>query len=251
MSVALVTGASSGLGRELAKQLCTHFPQVDEIWLLARRAERLEEVKAGLPASLQIFCLPLDLSGSEGWKSLADALAYRKPEVSLLINCAGVGRMDNLAESDIATQVNMVNLNVAGLTAVTTEVLPYMQKGGRILNLSSIASFCPNPRMTVYSATKAYVSFFSRGLGDELRDSGIKVTAVCPGPMDTEFLPIAAIDSPTFDRLPHLAPEQVAAGALKASAKGKAVYTPGGFFKFFRVVAKLVPQRFMIYLTRT
>ena len=193
MRTALITGASAGLGVEFIKAVLQQMPEIDNFWLVARRKERLEEISATLPAGKTANCIAADISCSAGWDILKAELAEKNPDVALLINCAGVGRMDNFADSDLETQVNMVNLNVAGLTAVTSLVLPYMKSGARIVNVSSIASFCPNTRMTVYSSTKAYVSFFSRGLGLELKERGISVTAVCPGPMDTEFLSVANI----------------------------------------------------------
>ena len=251
MRTALITGASAGLGVEFIKAILQHMPEIDNFWLVARRKERLEEIASTLPVCKTANCIAADISCSTGWDILKAELSEKNPDVALLINCAGVGRMDNFADSDLETQVNMVNLNVAGLTAVTSLVLPYMKSGARIVNASSIASFCPNTKMTVYSSTKAYVSFFSRGLGLELKDRGISVTAVCPGPMDTEFLGIAEIKSKTFDMLPHTSPEKVAVGTIKAAVRRKAVYTPGAFFKFYRVIAKLLPQSLMVHMAKT
>lgn len=251
MRTALITGASAGLGVEFIKAILQHMPEIDNFWLVARRKERLEEIASTLPVGKTANCIAADISCSTGWDILKAELSEKNPDVALLINCAGVGRMDNFADSDLETQVNMVNLNVAGLTAVTSLVLPYMKSGARIVNASSIASFCPNTKMTVYSSTKAYVSFFSRGLGLELKERGISVTAVCPGPMDTEFLGIAEIKSKTFDMLPHTSPEKVAVGTIKAAVRRKAVYTPGAFFKFYRVIAKLLPQSLMVHMAKT
>lgn len=251
MSTALITGASAGLGVEFVKAVLSQMPEIDGFWLVARRKDRLEEIASSVLKGKNCVCIAADISCKDGWDILKAQLSEKQPDIGLLINCAGVGRMDNFADSDLETQVNMVNLNVAGLTAVTSLVLPYMKSGSRIVNASSIASFCPNTKMTVYSSTKAYVSFFSRGLGMELKERGISVTAVCPGPMDTEFLGIAAIKSKTFDMLPHTSPEKVATGTVKAAIRRKAVYTPGAFFKFYRVVAKILPQRIMVHLAKT
>jgi len=147
----------------------------------------------------------------------------------------------------------MVDLNIRALTAVTNIALPYIVNGGRIINMSSIASFCPNPRMTVYSASKSYVSAFSRGLGEELIPRGIKVTAICSGPLDTGFLDIAGIrgKSKTFDILPFCEPEKVVRGAYAASKAGRSVYTPRAFFKLYRFIAKILPQSIMVKFTKT
>ena len=147
----------------------------------------------------------------------------------------------------------MVDLNIRALTAVTRLVLPYMAQGGRIINISSIASFVPNARMSVYSASKAYVSFLSRGLYEELKPRGISVTAVCPGPMATEFLSVGRIsgNSKTFDRLPYCDPVKVVRGALRASKARRAVYTPRGFYKFYRVLSGLVPHAILVHAAKT
>ena len=135
---------------------------------IARRADRLESLAISLPGKTTV-CLPMDLCDPMSFVSLKDRLAEEKPEVSLLVNCAGCGYLGRVGEMDTASQTRMVDLNVRALTAVTNLVLPYMPEGGHILNVSSIASFCPNPRMTVYSSTKAYVSHFTVGLNEELR----------------------------------------------------------------------------------
>ncbi len=246
---AIITGASSGLGAEFVKAVSALMPEIDDFWLVARRKDRLDKLleNLGKPG----HAVSCDISDKSGWDVLKAELETKKPDVKLLINCAGAGKMGDIADSDAETQTKMVALNVAGLTAVTTLVLPYMASGAKIINVSSISSFCPNARLTVYSATKAYVSFFSRGLGLELKDKGITVTAVCPGPMETEFLGLAGIKSKTFDRLPRTKPEFAAFGAVKAALHGKSVYTPRFFFQFYRVVAKILPQSLMIYLART
>ncbi len=252
MKTALITGASAGLGREFVRQLEGAFPEIEAVWLISRSRDKLEEA-AGALTRAKAKILPLDLCEQSSVDQLAALLEAEKPEVSLLVNNAGCGYLGNVGEGEAALQSRMVDLNVRALTAVTHMTLPYLERGGRIINLSSIASFCPNPRMTVYSSTKAYVSSFSRGLGVELKPRGITVTAVCPGPMATEFLDVGGIagNSRTFDVLPYCDPARVVAGAYRASKAGRAVHTPRGFFKFYRLVAKLLPQRLMIQFTKT
>ena len=252
MKTAIVTGASTGLGLEFVRNLETCFPEVERVWLIARNQARLEEA-ASLLKRAQALVLPLDLCDGGSFDSFSAKLEEEKPEITLLINNAGCGYLGNIGETDVELQTRMIDLNTRALTAVTHLAVPYMADGGRIINLCSIASFCPNPRMTVYSATKAFVAFFSRGLGVELKDRGIAVTAVCPGPMATEFLDVGRIagNSKTFDTLPYCDPVKVAKGSLKASAKGRAVHTPRGFYKFYRILAKILPQRLMIQFTKT
>lgn len=252
MKTAIITGASSGLGWELARQIEDVFPDIECYWLIARRADRLESLAISLPGRSTV-CLPLDLCDSMSFVSLKDRLAAENPEVSLLVNCAGCGYLGRVGEMDTATQTRMVDLNVRALTAVTNIVIPYMGPGSHILNVSSIASFCPNPRMTVYSSTKAYVSSFTVGLSEELRRRSVSVTAVCPGPMATEFLSLAGITghSSTFDFLPYCDQVRVAGGALRAAKAGRTIYTPKLFYKFYRLLAKAAPSKLLVKFVKT
>lgn len=252
MKIAIITGASAGVGAEFARQLATAFPEVECVWLIARRLDKLEALAASLPAP-RCRILPLDLCADAAAGTLAGLLAAEKPDVRLLVNNAGCGYLGNLGETDTAVQTRMVDLNIRALTAVTNVVVPYMGRGGKIINMSSIAGFCPNPRMTVYSSSKAYVNSFSRGLGEELKPRGVTVTAVCSGPMKTEFLDIAHIsgNSKMFETLPYCDPKKVVAGAYAAAKAGRAVHTPRAFFKFYRVVSKLLPQAVVVKLAKT
>ena len=252
MKIAIITGASAGLGREFVRQLEGAFPDVECVWLIARSRDKLEDT-AKLLKKIPAKVVPLDLCDEKSFAELSDLLAAEQPEVALLVNNAGCGYLGNVGETALDVQTRMVDLNVRALTAVTHITIPYMGRGGRIINLSSIASFCPNPRMTVYSSTKAYVSSFNRGLSVELAPKGIKTTAVCPGPMATEFLDVGGItgNSKTFDTLPYCDPVKVVRGAYKASRAGRTVHTPKGFYKLYRVIAKILPQPLMIKFTKT
>ena len=252
MKTAIVTGASSGLGREFVRQLAEVFPEIECYWLIARRRDRLEEMAQSL-AGKEVACLDLDLCDLMSFTTLQEKLQADRPEVTLLVNNAGCGYLGRMGEVETATQTRMVDLNLRALTAVTNLVLPFMPAGGRILNVSSIASFCPNPRMTVYSASKAFVSSFTVGLSEELRCKGITVTAVCPGPMKTEFLDVGRItgNSPMFAMLPYCDQVRVAGGALRAARAGRTIYTPRLFYKFYRLLAKVTPVKAMVKLTKT
>ena len=252
MKTAIITGASSGLGQEFVRQLADVFPEIESYWLIARRADRLEELAESLPDK-DVECLPLDLCDLMSFSTLQEKLTAERPEVALLINNAGCGYLGNLGEMPTATQTRMVDLNLRALTAMTNMVIPFMDKGSRILNVSSIASFCPNPRMTVYSASKAYVSSFTVGLAEELKPKGITATAVCPGPMKTEFLDAGGItgNSKTFATLPYCDQVRVAGGALRAAKAGRTIYTPKLFYKFYRVLAKVTPVKLMVKLAKT
>lgn len=251
MKTAIITGASAGLGVQYAKQLHQVFPDIQKVWLIARRQERLEALAAEL-TEFESVVFPLDLCKDESITALAQRLAAEQPEVALLINNAGCGFLGNIGDGDWQRQTAMVDLNVRAFTAVVHVVLPYMKSGSRILNTSSIASFCANPKLNTYSASKAYVSSFTRGLAFELRGTGITATAVCPGPMATEFITLGGIvgNSPSFEALPYCEPQKVTLGALKAAKKGKTFYTPTAFYKFYRVVAKLLPHSIVVHMAK-
>ena len=251
MSIAILTGASAGLGQSFFRSLVARHPDLTGIWLIARRRERLEAMAEGCP--IPVTVLPMDLTDPACYDQLGDKLKADGLRVNILINNAGLGELDNVIDSDWRTQGRMVDLNCRALTAVTTVVLPYMEKGGFVLNVCSIASFCPNTRMTVYSSTKAYVMSFTKGLHEELKPHGIHVHAVCPGPMKTEFLDVANITdrSPMFKTLPYSDPDAVADRALVKAGKGRCVYTPKLLFKVYRVLAKLLPHSLMMKFCKT
>lgn len=250
MKIAIVTGASSGLGRELARQLPTLYPEVEAIWLIARRRDRLEALAAAL--ELPAVCMDLDLCDPISFTALQKKLAAEQPEVTLLANCAGCGYLGNVGEAETALQTRMIDLNLRALTAVTSLTLPYIPRGGRIVNVSSIAAFCPTPRLTVYSAGKAYVSAFTIGLAEELRCKGISVTAVCPGPMHTEFCDVGGItgNSRAFATLPYCDQVRVAHGTLLAARSRRTIYTPTGFYKIYRLLAKLTPVKLAVKFSK-
>ena len=140
MKTAIITGASSGLGRELARQIEDVFPDIECYWLISRRADRLESLSISLPGKTTV-CLPLDLCDPMSFIALQERLTAERPEVALLVNCAGCGYLGRVGEMDTASQIRMVDLNVRALTAVTNIAIPYMPEGARILNVSSFASF--------------------------------------------------------------------------------------------------------------
>ena len=175
MRTAIITGASSGLGREFVRQLEDVFPDVECYWLIARRRERLAEM-AGELSHKNVECLALDLCDPMSFVALQEKLASDHPQVQVLINNAGCGYLGEVGQTETSLQTRMVDLNLRALTAITSMCIPYMEAGSRIINVSSIASFCPTPRMTVYSATKAYVSAFTLGLSEELKKKGVTVT---------------------------------------------------------------------------
>ncbi|MEG1426431.1 MAG: SDR family NAD(P)-dependent oxidoreductase [Oscillospiraceae bacterium] len=251
MPVAIITGASSGLGKEFLASIAAECPEIDEVWLIARRKERLEALAAGYPG-LTVVPIPLDLSNGESFSLLERILEERKPDLRILVNNAGYGKLGDLFGSDLQEQIGMTKLNATALTALTALSLPFLSDGGLIINVASIAAFAPTPGMAVYGATKAYVTSFTKALGYETRPRGINAISVCPGPMDTGFNLVAGIGdgtSPTFESLPKENPKNVARGALLAGLRGKSVYTGRFIYKVYRVLAKLLPHSFLMKFT--
>lgn len=252
MKTAIITGASSGLGVEFALSVDKNRPEIEEIWLIARRKDRLEEIARKIGKKTRV--LSLDITGDEDLKIYTDLLESEKPDVKLLINNAGFGRLGEFSELSAEDSRQMLRLNCEAVTVITRETVARMSEKSEIINTCSIASFAPNARMAVYSSTKAYIMSFSRALRQELKPKKINVIAVCPGPMDTEFLSVAGIakgSSTAFDTLPRVNPRKMAEGSLKASKKGKGVYTNKLFYKFYRLLAKLLPHSLVIKFCQT
>ncbi len=252
MDIIVITGASAGLGTAYLEQLVKQEPLPDEIWLIARRGDRLQALAEAYPA-VPIRCLSLDLQQDTSLETYGHLLEETNAHIRLLINNAGYGKLGDFYGSHVGEQAGMVDLNCKALTAMTCLSLPYMSRGSAILNVCSIAAFAPTPRMTVYCSTKAYVYSFSKSLRRELWSAGIHVMAVCPGPMSTEFLDVADIvgRSKTFQTLPYCDPTAVATRSLKQLRRGKGVYTPRLFYKFYRILAKLLPHNLVMYMSKT
>lgn len=252
MNIAVVTGASSGLGREYAKVLYESRTDLDEIWVIARREDRLQELQSELGST--VIPVAFDITDDSSVEKYVKLLKDKQATVKLLINNAGFGKLGNFDELSLQDNTRMVRLNCEALTAITAATLPFMNERSEIINSCSIASFAPNTRMAVYSSTKAYVMSLSRALRAELKPRKINVLAVCPGPMSTEFLAIANIErgsSKTFDTLPRVNPHIMAVKSLNASKKGKAVYTNRLFYKFYRLLAKILPHSLVMKMCGT
>ena len=220
MKIAVITGASAGIGREFVRAV-DREERFDEIWVIARRLERLEALAAECRNRLRPVALDLaDLDNVAVYRAL---LEQEQPEISLLINAAGCGVFGPFAEKDLDKQLKSATLNSLALTAMCHVSLPYMREGARIVNMGSNSAWQPVPYQTVYGASKSYVLNFSRALGRELQPRKIQVMCVCPGWIKTEFQQVAHHDEYIryVDR--WYGPEEVAAQALKDLRKGKSV----------------------------
>lgn len=193
MKIAILTGASSGMGREFARQICA-WESFDEVWVIARRQARLEELRTEVPCPVRPVVL--DLTDSASFSQYSALLAEQSPEVRLLVNCAGFGRFGSYADIPVSDSAKMIDLNCKALVYMTELTLPYMQEGARIVQLDSLSAFQPTPWLNVYAATKAFVLSYARGLNQELRPRGIRVMAVSPGWVKTEFFDHACRTDP-------------------------------------------------------
>ena len=230
---ALITGASAGIGRELAWQLAPH---AHALVLVARRTDLLESLKTELGQEfpkLSIFVYGLDLRDGELTDLFVEWLGDNNLRINFLVNNAGHGDYGDFASGDWGKIESMIELNVTALTRLTHRLLPTLKsfEHSSILNVSSIASFIPIPQIAVYSATKAYVTSFSEAIRVELRNTGVSVTTLCPGPVSTEFGEVAQrnpeyqrVTPPGFFKVPV---EQVVREALEAVAKDHARVIPG------------------------
>jgi short-subunit dehydrogenase len=241
---AVITGASAGIGRELARQLAS---RARLLVLVARRRDRLEQLQTELVAknpALGVEIREADLSNLEQTMQLAASLTNEP--IDFLINNAGVGDHGSFATADPIRVSQQIQVNVLALTALTRALLPRMiaQKRGAILNVSSSAGFLPLPDIAVYAATKAYVTSFSEAIRAETRDCGITVTALCPGPVHTEFAEVAnRPEQPRKQRnsLAHVSVEKVARAGLEAIERDKPLAIPGTAMKIIMAITRALP----------
>ena len=184
MNIAVVTGASSGMGREFVLQL-TQYIQVDAIWVIARREAALTALQREVSVPLRPICL--DLCQEDSYAVYARLLEEEKPNVKLLVNAAGFGKFGDFRNIPLEEDCRMIDLNCKALVAMTRLTLPYMQRSSHILQLDSLSAFQPVPYIATYGATKSFVLSYSRAIGAELKTSGIRVMAMNPGWVKTEF----------------------------------------------------------------
>ena len=247
MKIAIVTGASSGMGREFVRQLSAYV-QVDEIWAIARRQDALEALKAEAPVPVRPVVL--DLLESESFDKVRAMLEAEQPDIRLLVNAAGFGKFGAYHKTSIEEDCRMIDLNCKALLVMTRLCIPYMQPGSHILELDSLSAFQPVPYITTYGATKAFVLSYSRAMNRELKEKGIRVMAMNPGWVKTEFFR-HAFQSNTdgevqhFDRL-YEAADVVKTGLHDLYRTKKDCSIHGFPVKMQVFLVKLVPHRFVM-----
>jgi short-subunit dehydrogenase len=253
-NIAIITGASSGIGFEFVRLIDSAFDSVDELWLIARNRQRLLEIQR--IARHRVRVLSMDLTKEAQIERLEDLLEETGAVVRLLINCAGYGLTGNFMVNSKEGQLGMIRLNCEALTHVTYSVLPYCRANSRILLMASSAAFVPQPGFGVYAATKAYVLSFSRALATELKTKDIVVTAVCPGPVDTPFFDRAEkthTDSSRekvekLKKMFLISPDKVARQALYDAWKKKQVSVIGLPMHGLHLLTKYLPHSFLLWL---
>ena len=243
--IIIITGASSGMGAEFARQIyAKKLPENTEMWLIAREQDKLgafaETLTAGA-ANIRTFAFDLGgVAGAQRVKEMIDDEQKRGEFViDILINNAGFGTYGPFAETDPAREMAMIELNCTALTGICGFVLPHMQRGGRIINVASLAAFMPLGNFAVYAATKSYVMSFSLGLAAELRDRGISVCAMCPGSVSTNFANVAS-NGKRREVLNGCDPCRVVAHCLKACRCGRKVALWGVKWKFKAFMTRFI-----------
>lgn len=248
MKIGIITGASSGMGKEFVKIALEENLGLDEIWVIARRKERLEAWQKHYKE--QTFrALPLDLQKKEDLEKLKKELEECCPTISLLIHSAGFGIMGRIEELPLEEQTEMVDVNCRSVVELTTLVLPYMEENGQMIYMASSAAFLPQPGFGVYAATKAFTLSYVRCLRAEMRYKNLRITAVCPGAVKTEFFNRAAAKKhiPAYKKMVMADPKKVVKKAWKDNQQDKEISVYGKPMQIFHLGTKLIPHQFFLH----
>ena len=242
MDIAIVTGASSGMGKEFVLQL-HQYVRVDQLWVIARREDALNALQDLCPVPVR--AVPLDLCRPESFDAFKALLATEQPEIKLLVNAAGFGKFGDFRKIPLEEDLRMIDLNCKALVAMTRICLPYMHSGSHILQLDSLSAFQPVPYITTYGATKSFVLSYSRAIHAELKGSGIRVMAMNPFWVKTEFFDHAfqtnTCEVQNFVRL-YEAKDVVATGLKDLYKSRKQVSVHGWLPKGQVLLVKLLPH---------
>lgn len=248
MKVALVTGASSGMGREFVKEILQDSClDAEEIWLLARRQNRMEEWIQRYP-DRRFRLFPLDLQQESSYSLIRNALKEEKARICCFVHAAGFGLMGKIEEISEQEQLEMIDLNVKSTVALSQMIIPFLQPGARLIYLASAAAFLPQPGFAVYAAGKSFVLSFVRSLRREIRQKDCRITAVCPGAVKTEFLKRAAREKtlPAYKQLVMADKKKVVKKAWKDNGKNKEISIYGLPMKAFALAAKVLPHSMLL-----
>ncbi|MBM4169763.1 MAG: SDR family oxidoreductase [Ignavibacteria bacterium] len=248
---ALVTGASSGIGSAFSRLLAG---KGFNLVLVARTTPRLEALSSDLRRMYErsVLVIPADLSDPNIAERIYETVTREGISVDLLVNNAGIGTFGPFAEAETKRELDLIQINIAALSHLTKLFLPSMVRrhAGRILNIASTAAFQPGPLMATYYASKAYVVSFSVALAEELRDTGVTVSVLCPGPTLTEFHKRAQMEDSGLMKLSFMTSEDVARIGYEGVMNAKTIIIPGMLNKFGRAAAKLAPTVFAASVLR-
>jgi uncharacterized protein len=218
------------------------YSEIEEIWIIARDINELNEV-AKLYPNKKIIPISMDLSNMNEFSKIEDKLKQENAKIKLLINDAGVCSNGLFEEQDLNKMFTMIDLNCKGTTAMTKIYIPYIEDNATIVVVSSTSAFAPNVSLSVYCATKSYLSSLCVGLKEELKSKNINVCAVNPGMMKTKM---NLESTKSVSKLPEVNVEQAAYKSLEAAKKGKGSYTTGAFYKLYRVLCKILPSSLIV-----
>ncbi|RIA75620.1 hypothetical protein EI71_01358 [Anaeroplasma bactoclasticum] len=241
--IAILTGATGGLGKAFIQELLKE--DIDIIWAIGRNSEKLQELSNKYLD--KIFPIQCDLASEEEAKKIRNLLEEHKPDVKYLINNAGISKMDkivNFTQEEISKTIE-INCKVPAI--ICNYAIPYMNKGAKILNISSASSFQPNPYIALYSATKVFLRSYTRSLNYELKEKGISATAVCPGWIDTDMLK-KEHNGKKVKYYGIVPTEKVARKAMKDSKRGKDMSVCSLFVKYEHLWSKLLPQKWIMHI---
>ena len=248
MKIAVITGASSGMGREFVRQL-HHYHRPDEIWAIARRAEALESLKK--ETQIPVRPISLDLSRPESFDSYAALLQQEKPQVTLLVNAAGYGKFGDFDQIPLEQELGVIDLNCRALVAMTRLTLPYMPRGSHVLQLDSLSAFQPVPYITTYGASKAFVLSYTRAMAAELEPRGVRMMSMNPGWVRTEFFNRAMSTSSSrvqYFNWVYEARDVVATGLRHLYKTKKPVSVHGLPIRFQVLLVKLLPHSLVMWV---
>ena len=248
MSVAIITGASSGIGASFAREYAS---RVDKLWLVARRRDRMIELGESLGVKYKVIVA--DLTTDDGVETVRRELESERPNVKYLVNAAGFGdfgAFDEIGEDKVKM---MIDLNVKALVLITHMTIPYMVRGGRIIQMGSASCFAPLPYFNIYSSGKVFVLHYTKSLNFEIKKYGLRATCFCPGWVHTEFLGKArskgGITRPREDAMkPMLNCDKVVHGCVKAAEKGRVMYVTNWYTKLQHLLFKILPDPILTHL---
>ncbi|MBR5047692.1 MAG: SDR family NAD(P)-dependent oxidoreductase [Eubacterium sp.] len=249
--IAIVTGAGSGMGSQMVRHIVTDKVKVDEIWVLGRRRNRLESLQDQYPGT-RFRPVTIDLKSRDEREAFGNLLKQEKPRIRIFVHAAGFGIMGRIDEIPVSEAEEMVDVNIEACVSLTGYVLPYMEEGGQMIYFASSAAFLPQPGFAVYAASKAFVLSYVRALRAECRGRLLRITAVCPGAVKTEFFDRAAAghELPAYKKLVMADSAKVAKKAWEDNRRNREISVYGFLMKLFHIAAKIIPHRLFLRFLR-